>query len=641
MSSKERLESKLIAPSSPPSLVAVTIDAIHLGKELVYRVPDELSGSVGLGTPVVVSVIGKKRRGWVTTLDPKTDLEPHKILALAGLDDYGLSGALFSLCDTAAFRYGSSLVYFLKHARSAAHALPLALCDDQPYQRPGYSSTYLRISPCDRIDAMVGQIASATSARGLRTLVIFSNQIEARRLGVALDAGGTPSYLAERALPKYRRLARVDAQCILATRLGVLAPVSRLGTIIVIDPDDKGHKNVGEPTWQSAIVANERAKIENCPLVIISGHPAPDHAHFAQVRKAGTEAGCWPEVEVVALEGANPNLVTPEMTGWIQSFVGSGQARRDNPVVLLLNRKGRVNRFRCRKCSTTLRCEACHSLLVMGAPYLEPGRDKAPEALHHYHFRTERAQQSYDRLFPRGLVCPDCGLTTPPACGNCKSISISPVTVGTTRIADEIETTLGMPAELIDESTPLDAPRSAAVVVATEAALTRLDNAAALAFVDFDQYQFSSSFAGVNSLFRAWYKSAVLIVKGEDSAMADARPRLLIQTRDPDSPLLGAIVAKNPSGLLFIDRQTRRKLDLPPYSALALIKGDGAPSYAAKATLLIENDTTGAFANVDVVPIGDAKAVIKAPNNEVLSRLLFELRELRSQIVIHVDPDEL
>ena len=641
MSSKERLETEFTEARSDSRLVAVTIDAIHLDKELIYSVPEELADSIALGTPVIVSVIGRKRRGWVTSLEPESELDAAKIRPLGSLDDYSLSREIFALCEWAALRYGSSQVYFLKHARSASHALPVSLGYQSSYLRPGHSVSYLRISPCDDLDSVVAEVVAATSRRGLRTLVVFSNEIEARRLKEFLGEAKIASYLLERSLPKYKRFAPLDASAIVSTRLGVFAPIAQLGAIVVVDPDDKGHKNVSEPTWQSVVIAAERARLEEVPLIIISGYPAPEHTHLAQVRKPSSEIGCWPKVEVVHLEGAISSLVTPELTQWMQSFLASRGVGMQNPLVLLLNRKGRVNRFRCRKCGAALRCEACNSLLVMGEPYLEPGREAAPEALHHYHFRTDRARQAYERLFPRGLVCPGCGLRTPPACGNCKSTSISPVTVGTTRIADEIFATLGVHADLIDESTSADALRTSPIVVATEAALTRVVRASALAFVDFDQYQFSSSFAAVNRLFRAWYKSAVLLVKGNHPALDVARARLLVQTREPDSELLGAISAAKPAAMLAIDRNTRRKLGLPPYSALALVKGKGVKAFAAHALLIVDQDASGEFADVEVVVLSDEKMVIKAPNSDVLARYLLGLKGLRSEVVIHVDPDEI
>ena len=638
-SSKEPLETEPLLAAPQGALVGVSIDVVNLNRELIYRIPLGLSGQIALGTAVKVSVMGKTRKGWVTRLDPVTDMDSVKILPILGLDDYAISDEIYRLCKAGAFRYGSRLVHFLKHARSAAYSLPISLSGSLSPSPSNFKSSYLRVSPCDDLGGLIGSIVVATRDTRQRSLVIFGNEHEARRCAENLSKLGISTFSFVRSNVRYRREMDIDADCIVATRLGVFAPIRDLGTIIVVDPEDKGHRNVGEPTWQSAVLALERGKIEQCQVMLVSGYPSPEHTVYSPVLKPRDESRCWPDVAVVELEAPVKSLVSTELCDWVRGLLETAGANSASPIVLLLNRKGRVNRFSCKNCKNALRCESCSTLLAMGSPYMEPGRSLAPALFHHYEFRTDRARVAYEKLFPRGLICPNCARTTPAACGKCKSTSIVAVAVGVGRIADELETIFSIEVEVIDDSTPPVHQCKGPLVVATEAALTRLHSATAFAFVDFDQYQFSPSFMTTNRIFRAWYKAAVLLNGGSWHHDPRDRARLLIQTREPSSKLLEAIRQKSPAKVLAIDKAERLKLDLPPFCALALVKGSGSSAFLALG--ISKGQTNPTDAKVEVIALSDNDHVLKAPNHDALLNFLASCEPRGPSVVVHVDPDQI
>ena len=628
MISKERLESS--AGSRP--LVGVTIDAVGLDREFSYSVPDELEGKLEAGAPVVVSVHGRKRRGWVTSVDAAP--APGRLLPISSLDDYPLPPELFALCVAAARRYASSPVHFLKHARSAAHGLPSCLLGPAA-AGDDLGMRYLRLSPCDSAMAVVAGMAGSAARSGRRSLVLLGTEIEAAAYARGLAGMGLSVVLLTRALPKYKREAEVEADCVVATRIGVFAPVARLGLIVVVDPEDKAHRNQGEPTWRSSVVAAERAGLARIAAVMMSGYPSPESAQIAKVMKPRDEAGCWPATRVVELDGRPAALVTDELADWVRSLLG--EATPSSPVALLLNRKGRVNRYACRKCRAQITCERCGAMMAAGPPYTEPGKDIPAAPLHHYSFATETGRRGFDTLFARGLLCPRCGLVTPAACGNCKSTSIAPVSVGTGRIADELKATLGLEAVLADDTTPAGFTSSSGLVVATEAALTRLSAAAGVAFVDFDRYHFSSSFAATNRIFRAWYKASVLIRAGAGEC---DKPRLLLQTREPGSEIVSRIVNGDPAGLLAADVAERKRLDLPPFSAVALLRTEDAQLYSSRLAQLAAEEG-GSAAEAEIAPLSADKLLVKASDHQVLLACLALRSKVGLAAVVHVDPEEL
>ena len=628
MSSKERLESSAGAPSR----VGVTIDAVGLDREFSYSVPEDLSGRLAIGTPVVVGVQGRKRRGWVTSFDP--DPAPGRILPISGLDDYPLPTDLYDLCVAAARRYASSAVHFLKHARSAAHGLPAGLLGPAA-NSVGFSNRYLRLSPCDSALEVVARMVAAAAAAGHRSLVLTGTEIEAAAFAKGLGHKGISVAVLSRALPKYKREATVHAECVVATRLGVFAPLASLGLIVVVDPEDKAHRNQSEPTWRTSVVAAERAHLSQVAAVMVSGYPSPENAHMAKVMKPRDESGCWPLVEVVELEGRPEALVTAKLAAWVRTLLP--EATPAAPVALLLNRKGKVNRYVCRKCRTPVTCERCGAMMAAGPPYAEPGKDAPDSPLHHYSFATEAGRRGFDALFARGLLCPRCGHSTPAACGNCKSTSISPVSVGTGRIADELRASLGLEADLADDSTPAGFEPASGLVVATEAALTRLSAAVGVAFVDFDQYHFSSSFAATNRVFRAWYKASVLI---RAARAQGGVPRLLLQTREPGSETVLRIAARDPAGLLAADVAERKRLELPPFSTLALLRTCDARLYRSRLAELAEQEG-GPGAQVELAALSEDRLLVKARDHEALLACLALRRKVGLPALVHVDPEEL
>ncbi|CAG4931093.1 hypothetical protein [Acidithrix sp. C25] len=664
--------------------VGVRFDVVSLERVFSYSVPKELIGKIGLGTPVRAPLNNRSARGWVVEYPHRPTVAIDKVLELYFLDNYALSTDLYELCRFGAWRYGSNLVHFLKHARSAAASTPYSLQGDgegmgranltnpptkrssrqgldagieasggdafeagslearqgsdlQKKAAPG--STYIRISPCESVEDTIFELCIRAISMQKRVLVLFGNEFEMQRSNLRLGQMGLSTYVLERGDTKKARSQRVDASCIISSRIGVFAPIGNLGAIVVVDPADSGHKNSSEPTWESAVIAQRRGELERCDLISISGYPSPEYSHQTRIVTKGNDSKCWPKVAEVDLNENGGVLVNSDLVHWINRIRGSVVGRDKAPVLLIHNRKGKINRFKCTKCKKTVLCEACSTPLIMGEPYSEEGKN-TPNFLHHYEFRTEKAKSDFEKLFPRGLICPKCRLPTPVACGLCKSTRIVAVSFGTTRIADELESILSIKVPLLDEKNFSSIEvESAEVVVGTVGALTRLERVSGVGFVDFDQFFATPSFHSTNRIFGHWYRAARLLFQSGFEPNGESQSRILIQSRDLGSDLLNSMITRSPKSLLELDRNQRKELDLPPYCALATFYGDGASLFSLSTFDLINTDPR--FSNVEMISLGEDRYVIKALDHDLLSGLIETLSPYRNEVHLHVDPREI
>jgi primosomal protein N' (replication factor Y) len=219
------------------------------------------------------------------------------------------------------------------------------------------------------------------------------------------------------------------------------------------------------------------------------------------------------------------------------------EARR---VVCVLNRKGRAVLLDCAACGEVARCEHCDSAV---------------------------------RLVAAELRCARCGQARPVVCAACGSDSLRSLRVGVSRAREQLEALAGRPVgEVVAGEADLPA---AGVLVGTETVLYRQSElrrgsgVGAVAFLDFDQELLAPRYrAGEQAL--TLLARASRLVGGRES-----HARVLVQTRMPEHPVIEAAVMADPGRLTAAEDPVRRAAHLPPYAALALLSGPGAPAMAA------------------------------------------------------------
>jgi primosomal protein N' (replication factor Y) len=177
----------------------------------------------------------------------------------------------------------------------------------------------------------------------------------------------------------------------------------------------------------------------------------------------------------------------------------------------------------------------------------------------------------------------------------------------------------------------------APVLVGTEAVLHRVRHAGMVAFLDFDQHLLAPRFGAGEECLVLLARSA-RIVGGRASAGEGSLPVVLVQTRLPQHESLVAAVRGDPSVLARSEMAMRRRLSLPPASAMALVSGAGAEPFARQ---VVTQAAPGGVVSVggsgvEASDLGDGRILIRAAGTTALCDAL--ARVPRRNVRVEVDP---
>jgi hypothetical protein len=102
----------------------------------------------------------------------------------------------------------------------------------------------------------------------------------------------------------------------------------------------------------------------------------------------------------------------------------------------------------------------------------------------------------------------------------------------------------------------------------------------------------------------------------------------LVQTRIPDHEVLQAAVHADPSLLAEPERVIRETLGLPPFGALAVLRGPGGPTFA---------HALAEVGGLTVSPDGD-RWLVRAPDHATLCDGLASVPRPAERLRVEVDP---
>jgi primosomal protein N' (replication factor Y) len=322
---------------------------------------------------------------------------------------------------------------------------------------------------------------------------------------------------------------------VVGTRAAAWAPCPGLASVVVIDAHDEVYTEERAPTWNAWVVAAERAARANAPCLLVTPTPTQEHLAWGEVVETDrtTERNGWARLEIVDRRGDDPR------TGlWSTRVVDI--ARGDGRVLCILNRTGRAKLLRCAMCSTIATCERCAS------------------AVH-----QDDAGQ---------LVCGMCATERPAVCLECAATKFKALRIGTARAAEELGALVGEPVGEVTGASD-DVPDTR-VLMGTAALLHRVGRADAVVFVDLDA-ELSAPHFRANEVTLTLLARAARVVRGRHEGGS-----IVVQTRQPDHPVLAAVIASEPQRLDATERELRAAMRLPPFAALAQLSGDGAAAGA-------------------------------------------------------------
>ncbi len=417
------------------------------------------------------------------------------------------------------------------------------------------------------------QSIAAALRRGEQALVLVPEisltpqtlaRFEARFDGVAAYHSGLTELERARAWEGCRT---GRTRVLIGTRSAIFVPFQTLGIIAVDEEHDGSFKQQDGFHYSARDLAAKRAQDLAIPVVFGTATPALETLANAQLGRYGhlrltqrTGAAPAPRLDLIDLRGQTLNNgLSNTLTAAIRAHVEAG-----NQALIFINRRGYAPSYLCTRCGTSATCNRC----------------EMPFTVHQR---------------PPGLRCHHCDTRAPipTQCGECGFETLRPVGFGTQRAeAGLIETFADVEVIRIDR----DTTRSQAHLRAQLALVHREEPAILVGtqmlakghhFPRVTLVGVLNADAGFASAdFRAPEHTAQLIEQVAGRAGRAERPgQVLIQTYNPDNPMLRALVERGYDGFAALELEHRRAAALPPFRAMALLRAEAPDQGAALAHL--------------------------------------------------------
>lgn len=347
------------------------------------------------------------------------------------------------------------------------------------------------------------------------------------------------------------------AQIIIGTRSAIFTPLARLGLIILDEEHDLSYKQQDSFRYHARDIALKRGQMRQCPVLLGSATPSLDSLHLARDQKLlhlhlNHRAGgaVMAPMKLIDLRGKKrENGLSPELTRAIGETLDAG-----DQVLVFLNRRGYAPILLCSACGWQADCPRCDAHLTV--------------------HQTPRQH----------LHCHHCGYQSrfPTDCPACKSVNLLPTGAGTARLEETLrahfvatpilrvdrDTTSRVGSwEAIYERANTEGP---AILLGTQmlAKGHHFPHVTLVAILDADGGFLSADFRGPERTAQLIMQVAGRAGRGHKAG------QVLIQTWQPDNPLLLTLIKDGYDRFADNTLQERRQANLPPYRYAALLRAE-------------------------------------------------------------------
>jgi primosomal protein N' (replication factor Y) len=364
--------------------------------------------------------------------------------------------------------------------------------------------------------------------------------------------------------------ARGDAGIVLGTRLALLAPVPKLGLIVVDEEHDPSFKQQEGLRYSARDAAVYRAKLAGCPVLLGTATPSLETWHnWSQGRYQRLElpdraspGAKLPVVRTVDMK-ADPleNGLCKDLVAGIEKRLAQGEQS-----LVFINRRGYAPVLACEACGWTAGCERCTARMV----------------LHSADGRTNRNGS---------LRCHHCGAESaiPRACPTCGNVDLKPMGRGTQRVEETLAARFPE-ARIVridrdsarrrsELSRTLEGIRRGEgdILVGTQL-LAKGHDFPGLTLVGV----LNADSALVSTDYRAPERLFAVLAQVAGRAGRRERPgEVLIQTRYPRHPLFGALERHDFAGFADSQLAERKAAGFPPFVFEAALRAEAPALQAA------------------------------------------------------------
>lgn len=360
-------------------------------------------------------------------------------------------------------------------------------------------------------------------------------------------------------LLQWRQIQRGDTPVVVGTRSAVFAPLEKIGVIVVDEEQERSYQSESAPRYDAIEVAKRRATHHGALLLLASATPsvadyfaakAGRYELFTLRERYGNMP--LPAVEIVDMQQelalGNMQIISERMGQEI-----SKNLREKSQTILLLNRRGYHRVGVCRSCGEVLKCSECSVPMV---------------------FHKNKQGEAH-------LLCHYCGKTTSPVPDVCPACGgeIRYAGFGTQRMEEELaqrfpearvlrmdmDTTgrKGAHAKMLGQFEKGEYD----IMIGTQMVAKGLDfeGVSLVGVIGIDSLLFSQGYRAFETVF-----SLVTQVVGR-SGRANKPGRALIQTVDPENPVLNLAAQQDYEAFYNQEIGFRKMALYPPFCALCMV----------------------------------------------------------------------
>ena len=353
---------------------------------------------------------------------------------------------------------------------------------------------------------------------------------------------------------------------VVGTRSALFLPWQDLGLIVIDEEHDGSYKQEDMGNYHARDMAILRAKISGISVVLASATPAMEtmenvalgkYNHLKLTSRFG--GAQLPAISTIDLREHRPEPYISqgsEQSGFLSAPLCDAiqeTLAKKQQIMLFINRRGFSPITQCRKCGWTATCSDCSVGMT-------------------YHKRIGK------------LLCHMCGRTMqqPKTCPDCGS-DVSMRGVGLEKIEQEVNVkfpsarTALVSSDIITSRQSLERLVSQIetgeidIVIGTQilAKGHHFPNLTLVGVVDSDMGLFGTDFRSGEHTFQQLFQVSGRAGRGEHSG------RVLLQTYQPEHPVINAICNNNRDEFMNSDMLSRRAAQMPPYGQIIAIIVEG------------------------------------------------------------------
>ncbi|MEH6644854.1 primosomal protein N' [Sulfitobacter sp.] len=405
----------------------------------------------------------------------------------------------------------------------------------------------------------------------------------------------------------WRMVGQGQAQLVIGARSALFLPFQNLGLIVVDEEHDTSYKQEDGVLYNARDMAVLRASICGAHVVLASATPSLESW-------ANVQAGKYAKLELTSRFGpaVMPAMGTIDMRSeglpsdrWVSPTLKKevdARMARGEQAMLFINRRGYAPVTLCRACGHQIACDHCDARMV-------------------------------EHRFLKCLICHQCGESKPmpKACPSCEAVDkLAAVGPGVERLGEEaaalwpeariatLSSDMYGSARALKAEIAGIAEGAADIIIGTQLVAKghNFPKLTLVGVIDADLGLSGSDLRAAERTFQLMRQ-----VAGR-AGRAEAPGAALLQTYQPDHPVIRAILAGDEEGFWKAEAKEREQAGMPPYGRLAgiIISGPDIAAVFEAGNQLARNDR--ALRDVGAQVYGPAPAPIARVRGRHRVRLL-------------------